>query len=174
MITKALKIATEAHDGQVRKYTSEPYIFHPIRVYEILRKHGIEDEDTLVAAILHDVVEDTSVTLDDIEANFNASVALLVDKCTQVSIRQEKLLSRTEKWRMNAKHYASGCEKVHNIKMADMIDNCDGMWHLDEKFAKVYMEEKYKLARLLNKRKDSLYAHWLEIEIKYYRWFKLT
>ena len=65
IIQKALLFATEAHGKQVRKYTGEPYIVHPVEVMSIV-KSVVSDEEVLAAALLHDVVEDTPAVVADI------------------------------------------------------------------------------------------------------------
>lgn len=82
-IEKAVAIAKKAHEGQFRK-TGEPYIIHPLAVKKILEEWGM-DEDTIIAGILHDTVEDTELTLDDIRNEFGESVAFLVDGVTKLS-----------------------------------------------------------------------------------------
>lgn len=82
-IKRAVNIATKAHEGQFRK-TGEPYIVHPLAVQKILEEWGM-DEDTVIAGILHDTVEDTDLTLDDIKKEFGESVAFLVDGVTKLS-----------------------------------------------------------------------------------------
>ena len=82
-IKHAIEIATKAHEGQLRK-TGEPYIIHPLAVKKILEEWGM-DEDTIIAGILHDTVEDTSLTLDDVRKEFGDSVAFLVDGVTKLS-----------------------------------------------------------------------------------------
>ena len=82
-IKKAVEIAERAHEGQFRK-TGEPYIVHPLAVKKILEDWGM-DEDTVIAGILHDTVEDTDLTLNDIKAEFGESVAFLVDGVTKLS-----------------------------------------------------------------------------------------
>ena len=67
-IKHAVEVAKEAHEGQFRK-TGEPYIVHPLAVKKILEEWGM-DEDTIIAGILHDTVEDTDLTLDDIKREF--------------------------------------------------------------------------------------------------------
>ena len=81
-IQEAVKLATEAHDGQLRK-TGEPYIVHPLAVKKILEEWNMDD-DTIIAGILHDTVEDTDVTLKDIEEQFGHDVAFLVDGVTKL------------------------------------------------------------------------------------------
>ncbi len=82
-VAKAIEIATKAHEGQTRK-TGEPYIIHPLAVKKILEEWGM-DEDTIIAGVLHDTVEDTDLTLEDIRNEFGESVAFLVDGVTKLS-----------------------------------------------------------------------------------------
>ncbi|MBR2997317.1 bifunctional (p)ppGpp synthetase/guanosine-3',5'-bis(diphosphate) 3'-pyrophosphohydrolase [Candidatus Saccharibacteria bacterium] len=82
-IQKAIDVATKAHAGQMRR-NGEPYISHPLAVQKILTEWGM-DEDTIIAGILHDTIEDTDLTLDDIKKEFGESVAFLVDGVTKVS-----------------------------------------------------------------------------------------
>ncbi|MBQ8992497.1 bifunctional (p)ppGpp synthetase/guanosine-3',5'-bis(diphosphate) 3'-pyrophosphohydrolase [Candidatus Saccharibacteria bacterium] len=82
-IEKAITIATKAHEGQMRK-SGDPYISHPLAVMKIVEDWGM-DEDTIIAAVLHDTVEDTDVTLEDIKREFGEQVAFLVDGVTKLS-----------------------------------------------------------------------------------------
>ena len=82
-VKKAVEIAKKAHEGQFRK-TGEPYIVHPLAVKKILEEWHM-DEDTIIAGILHDTVEDTNLTLDDIRKEFGESVAFLVNGVTKIS-----------------------------------------------------------------------------------------
>ena len=82
-VLRAVELAKKAHEGQFRK-TGEPYIVNPMAVKKILEEWGM-DEDTIIAGVLHDTVEDTSVTLDDIRKEFGESVAFLVDGVTKLS-----------------------------------------------------------------------------------------
>ena len=83
VLASAIDYATEKHAGQKRK-SGEPYINHPLAVAEILIEWGM-DIDTVVAGVLHDTVEDTDATLDDLESLFGRDVAFLVDGVTKVS-----------------------------------------------------------------------------------------
>jgi guanosine-3',5'-bis(diphosphate) 3'-pyrophosphohydrolase len=82
LLRRAYEVAAEAHDGQVR-VSGDPYIRHPVAVATILADLGL-DEVTLVAALLHDAVEDTSVTLDQVLAEFGTEVAAMVDGVTKL------------------------------------------------------------------------------------------
>ena len=82
-VKQAIAVATKAHEGQFRK-TGEPYIIHPLAVMKILVEWGM-DEDTIIAGVLHDTVEDTDLTLCDIRNQFGESVAFLVDGVTKLS-----------------------------------------------------------------------------------------
>ena len=82
-LNHAIEVAKKAHKGQHRK-TGEPYIIHPLAVKKILEEWGM-DEDTIIAGVLHDTVEDTDLTLDDIRKEFGESVAFLVDGVTKLS-----------------------------------------------------------------------------------------
>ena len=82
-VQKAIEMAKKAHEGQLRK-TGEPYIVHPLAVKKILEEWGM-DEDTIIAGILHDTVEDTNLTLDEIKQEFGEPVAFLVDGVTKLS-----------------------------------------------------------------------------------------
>ena len=82
-LSHAIEVAKKAHEGQLRK-TGEPYIIHPLAVKKILEEWGM-DEDTIIAGVLHDTVEDTDLTLDDIRKEFGESVAFLVDGVTKLS-----------------------------------------------------------------------------------------
>ncbi|MBP5634479.1 HD domain-containing protein, partial [Candidatus Saccharibacteria bacterium] len=83
LIDKAVDVATKAHEGQLRK-TGEPYIIHPLAVKKILEEWNMDD-DTVIAGILHDTVEDTPLTLNEIKEQFGKDVAFLVDGVTKLS-----------------------------------------------------------------------------------------
>ena len=78
----AFEVANSAHEGQLRK-SGEPYITHPLHVAIYLTEIGM-DEETIIAALLHDVVEDTSIKLSTIKSKFGEDVALIVDGVTKL------------------------------------------------------------------------------------------
>ena len=87
-VEKALVFATKAHAGQYRKGTDRPYILHPVETMAIVMEFT-EDEDMLTAAVLHDTVENTSVTLKRIEKEFGHRVAELVASVTEDKKRKQ-------------------------------------------------------------------------------------
>ena len=100
MVEKAYKLARDAHKDQKRK-SGEPYIIHPLCVAIILAELEL-DKETIVAGILHDVVEDTTATLEDLSREFNDEVALLVDGVTklgQLSYSHDKMDLQAENLR---------------------------------------------------------------------------
>ncbi len=82
MIFKAIEFAAKAHAGQFRKQSLIPYIFHPLAVGQILLENGCSEE-VAVAGVLHDTVEDTSTTLEQIDLEFGENVARLVQAATE-------------------------------------------------------------------------------------------
>ena len=77
MIKSAIEVAVRAHEGQVRKGTQTPYIIHPLSVGIILAKAGAPDE-VIIAGILHDTIEDTPVTCEQVRGTFGGTIANLV------------------------------------------------------------------------------------------------
>ncbi|MBP3872115.1 MAG: bifunctional (p)ppGpp synthetase/guanosine-3',5'-bis(diphosphate) 3'-pyrophosphohydrolase [Lachnospiraceae bacterium] len=123
MVEKAYRIASDAHSQQKRK-SGEPYIIHPLCVAIILADLEL-DKETIVAGLLHDVVEDTIMTEDEIREQFGPEVALLVDGVTKLgrlSYSSDKLDTQAENLRKMFLAMAKDI-RVIMIKLADRLHN---------------------------------------------------
>ena len=144
---RAVYFATVAHQGQFRKFKENesdediPYITHPIAVSKLVHKYGGSDE-MVVAALLHDVVEDTDVTIDEIYELFGEEVGLMVFELTDEFTHEaypehnRKARKALERQRMR---YISQESKI--IKLCDFIHNT-GSIMLDKNFSVIYLKEK--------------------------------
>ncbi len=123
LIQKAFRCAEKAHDGQLRK-SGEPYIIHPFSVAIILLDLGM-DSASICVALLHDVVEDTEVTLEDLKKQFGQEIAMIVDgltKLTAIPLDVTKEQARAENIRkMLLAMYEDA--RVIIIKLADRLHN---------------------------------------------------
>lgn len=141
MIQKAYQIASKAHKDQVRK-SGEPYIIHPLYVAIILADLEL-DKETIVAGLLHDVVEDTIMTIEEIREEFGDDVALLVDGVTKLQQlqlsgeEQEKIADKSaEKLELQAenlrKMFLAMAKdiRVILIKLADRLHNMRTLKHM--------------------------------------------
>ena len=114
LVNKAFEFAQKAHEDQIRK-TGEPYITHPEAVVDIVREYGA-DNVTICACYLHDVVEDTKVSLDELREIFGNTVAYLVDGVTKVEGDRKATIEKIRK-------YSEWDKRVILIKMSDRIHN---------------------------------------------------
>src|SRR5210317_1108477 len=152
MIRLAFDTAVDAHNGQRRK-SGEAYIFHPISVAKIVAKEIGLDATSIAAALLHDVVEDTSVTLDDIERLFGATVARIVDGLTKIAgLKKETDIS------MQAENFRKMLLTLNDdvrviiIKIADRYHNMLTMESMPEyKQLKIASETLYIYAPLAHR-----------------------
>lgn len=160
ILARALEFAKNAHAGQYRKFSGKPYVIHPHSVYLRLKKFGVNDTETLVSAILHDTVEDSGITKDQLAKEFGSKVAEYVA------------------WLSNPK---SGNKAKHiehiiltapipivTIKVMDRIDNLsDG--RPTEKFLQRYKESSDVIKDALEKRGlKKLYQEYMKSYSKHY------
>ncbi|MBR5789111.1 MAG: HD domain-containing protein, partial [Lachnospiraceae bacterium] len=123
MIVKAYEVAKKMHNDQKRK-SGEPYINHPVAVAIILADLEM-DKETIIAALLHDVIEDTPMTKEELTAIFGEEVTLLVDgvtKLTQLNYEQDKIEAQAETLRKMFLAMAKDI-RVIIIKLADRLHN---------------------------------------------------
>ena len=163
MLERAIEFATQAHKGQYRKYTGEPYITHPLAVMEIVRGVPGHTQEMLVAAVLHDVVEDTDVSLMEIQEEFGNVVSDLVLHLTDISKPEDG--NRLKRKRKDAEWYAQGSAEAQTIKVADFIDNTKDIAQNDPRFWEVYKMEKLYALDLLQEADVDLW-HQAHIQIK--------
>ena len=123
IIYESLVIAFNGHDGQLRK-SGEPYIYHPLEVAKIVAKDIGLDYISIAAAILHDTVEDTEVTLEDLNETVGSDISRIVDGLTKIST-----LKKNEDYSVQAENYRKMLLTLHNdirvilIKTADRLHN---------------------------------------------------
>jgi (p)ppGpp synthase/HD superfamily hydrolase len=162
--TRARVFAERAHAAveQVRKYTGEPYIVHPAEVAEIVR--GVpHTPEMLAAAWLHDAVEDTGVTLDEVKREFGDETAALVEMLTDVSRPEDG--NRAARKAIDRAHSASASPAAKTVKLADLISNSGTIVAYGKGFAKVYIVEKAALLEVLRDGDAQLWQRAYEIVI---------
>lgn len=132
LLDKAYKLAFTAHQGQKRK-SGEAYITHPLAVAKILYRWEM-DSATLAAALMHDTVEDTAITLDQIKTNFGQEIAFLVEGVTklgELDISQNKSATSVENLRKLLLSMSEDI-RVVSIKLADRLHNLKTLQYLDK------------------------------------------
>ncbi|MBE9168536.1 bifunctional (p)ppGpp synthetase/guanosine-3',5'-bis(diphosphate) 3'-pyrophosphohydrolase [Pleurocapsales cyanobacterium LEGE 06147] len=151
LICRAFNFAYQLHEGQYRK-SGEPYIAHPIAVAGLLRDLG-GDSVTIAAGFLHDVVEDTDITLEEIEERFGTDVRQLVEGVTKLS--KFNFSSKTERQAENFRRMFLAMAKdirVIVVKLADRLHNMRTLEHLKpEKQERIALETREIFAPLANR-----------------------
>src|SRR5262245_35003756 len=156
LVQKALVFAAKRHAGQQRKYTSEPYLAHLINVARIVATVSTK-ENMIVAALLHDVLEDTDTTVADVIAEFGDDVAILVLALTDVFTKENWMnFNRAQRKEMERVRLSKVLADAQTIKVADLIDNTSTIEEHDPSFAKVYLEEKRLLLDVLTHANSTL------------------
>ena len=152
IIKDSLIIAYNAHEGQLRK-SGEPYIYHPLGVAKIVAHNIGLDSDSIAAALLHDVVEDTKLTIKDINKAVGKNIGKIVDGLTKISI-----LRKNKDYSVQAENYRRMLLTLHNdirvilIKIADRLHNMRTIEYLDEiKKEKIASESLYIYAPLAHR-----------------------
>ena len=146
LVKSATQFAKLAHKGQQRKYSSEPYITHPLAVAKLVNEYT-DDPEVISAAILHDVVEDCDITLEQIESMFGSRVAKIVAGVTKITDGMDIQSSR--KKHINNRHYASQCADCQLVKAMDSLHNLSQLHQADDAFRERFVREKKSLASML-------------------------
>ena len=139
-IEKAVLFATKAHAGQLRKGSEKPYILHPMEAMAIVTKYT-DDEDVIAAAVLHDTVEDTTVTLERLEKEFSPRVAALVASVTE---DKKKDLPAESTWLERKQeailHLETASHETKLLCLADKYSNLRDMYDDIEDFGCEYWQ----------------------------------
>lgn len=124
---QALRFALDYHTGQTRKGTSVPYIVHPVAVGEILAYHFPDTLELVVAGLLHDVVEDTDATLEQVERRFGPTVTTLVDAVTKPDNLAGLPEDPEERWQVKRdaqlEKLRTANDDAYRLKAADTLAN---------------------------------------------------
>ena len=122
-ILQALDLAKKEHEEELRAEGTS-YVIHPLRTALILlRELNIKDPDLLVAALLHDVVEDGSVTVEEIKTQFGSETARLVEGLTRPKPKNETEEEKEKNKLKNIEKIARSDEKIRLVKLCDVLDN---------------------------------------------------
>ena len=162
LVYKALCFATQAHKGQERKFTYEPYIVHPVEVMGFLMAYADNvTPEMCAAALLHDVVEDTRFTLLDIYKIFGDPTTRYVEGLTDQYVNGYKIdgvkQNRTTRKRLERERLAKESAEVQTIKCADLLSNTRTIVEFDPGFARIYLKEKEEVLKLLDKADNRLW-----------------
>lgn len=166
-IQRAYEYANAAHEEveQRRKYTDEPYIVHPLAVAKLLLSLGYRKE-VVMAALLHDTVEDTNVTNEDIAREFGSDVARLVSEVTDTAKPEDG--NRKARMAINRAHTALASPEGKTIKAADINDNWSSILEHSRGFAYKWIPEKIEQIAVLRDEADPRILEVLDRRIE--RW----
>lgn len=164
-LKKVEEFADRAHGGQLRKYGSQRYIVHPVRVMEICRKYSSR-LPVLASALLHDVLEDTPVTKKELqeflESVMNGTDAKrtldLVVELTDVYVKKDyPHLNRRRRKALEQERMEKTSADAQTVKYADILDNCAEIVKHDPDFGRVFVYECRQLLSKMKKGDERLY-----------------
>jgi len=157
IVQRAQEFATQAHQriNHQRKYTKAPYTDHLAATAKLVAT-VTDDPVTIAAAWLHDTVEDTPATIQDLQKEFGEEVAQLVLELTDVSTPSEG--NRATRKTIDLNHLSKASPRAKTVKLADLINNCTDVTRHDARFAVVYLGEMAALLQVLTEGHPDLYA----------------
>ena len=164
-LLEAASFAADRHRHQRRKdVDATPYINHPLEVAQILSDGGVDDVEVLMAAVLHDTIEDTCTTYEDVLSTFKERVASLV-----MEVTDDKSLPKAERKRLQVQNAPLKSDDAKMIKIADKIANIRDLKHSppdwDDKRLAAYVrfaEDVVAGCRGINPRLDALFIQGIE------------
>jgi (p)ppGpp synthase/HD superfamily hydrolase len=164
LVARARRYAEDAHGAldQRRKYSGRPYAEHLERVAQRVA-HVTDDRDAIAAAWLHDVVEDTPATIEDIEREFGPAVAQLVRALTDVDRAQG---NRAHRKAIDRERLANAPAVAQTVKLADLLDNAEDIARHDPHFSRVYLREMRALVEVLTQGDATLRAEADELLVR--------
>ena len=154
--------AAHAAINQRRKYTGKPYIVHPIEVAAIVASVESHTPEMIAAAYLHDVVEDTEITIDMIHDTFGPIVAGHVDGLTDISKPSDG--NRLMRKSLDRDHTHIQSFQTQTIKVADLIGNTCNIAGYDSQFARVYLREKRLLLQGMTADENLIAQAWVILD----------
>ena len=162
-VLKSYKLADEKHKGVFRQ-SGEPYISHPLNVAKILLEMEVWDIDTICAALLHDTIEDTDLTKDDIAKEINPSVAELVDGVTK--IRRMNFNSKKSQNQANTRKIINGLNQDYRIIVIKLADRLHNMRTLEFKTKEKQIENALETLEIFVPLADSLGMYKIKSELE--------
>lgn len=166
LVDKAILFATQAHGriDQRRLYTGQPYDAH-LRAVAGIVATVTDDQELIAAAWLHDVVEDTPATFDELEREFGVAVMRLVAEVTDISRPSDG--NRATRRAMDREHLAQASARGMTIKLADLIDNCADICRHDERFGRTFLREMEALLDVLGDGAEQLIRRARKVHAKF-------
>jgi guanosine-3',5'-bis(diphosphate) 3'-pyrophosphohydrolase len=171
ILQRIIEFTDRAHGGQQRKYTPDRYIVHPVRVMRICQEHS-SHLPLLAAALLHDVLEDTPTTKEEITQflltlldvqQVREAVGLVVE-LTDVYIKKDfPQWNRRHRKQLEVARMVKTSPAAQTIKYADIIDNCHEIVQHDRDFARVFLSECKSLLKHLNNGNPQLHKQATEL-----------
>ena len=147
-LTNAISLAFKYHEGQIRKYSGEPYIVHPMRVAMAVSSHPKIKLFEVQAAILHDVKEDTKISDEEISCATSNEVLVIVNELTNQT-KDLKGIPRRDRKKLDWERLSKVSNSAKVIKMFDRIDNLRDMVNAPPQFKQMYTDETLELLKVI-------------------------